>query len=105
MILINYINRLKMRLGLKNPLSETCLRDYRVLHFLRDSNLPKVSRRQRELLAEKQSFSPPSSSFCNILLRFLFQIYFEGLEVFLPGHLLNLSKVFEDFSVNLMIKR
>ena len=31
------------------PFSETCLQYYRVLHFLRDLNLPKVSRQQREL--------------------------------------------------------
>ena len=41
MILINYINQLKMRLGPKHPLSETCLRDYRVLHFFRDLNVLK----------------------------------------------------------------
>ena len=53
MILINYINQLKVRLESKHSLSETCLRDYCILHFLRDLNLPKVSRQQRELLAQK----------------------------------------------------
>ena len=67
MILINYINQLKVRLESKHLLSETCLQDYRALHFLRDLNLPKVSRQQRELLAQKRSFSPLSSSFCDTL--------------------------------------
>ena len=95
MILINYVNQLKVRLGSKHPLSEACLQDYRFLLFLRDSNLPNVSRRQHELVAQKRSFSNPSSSFCNTLLRLLFQNYLGGgggLESFLPGHLPNLSK-------------
>ena len=36
MILINYINHVKVRLESKHLLSETCLQHYRVLHFLRD---------------------------------------------------------------------
>ena len=64
MILINYINQLKVRLESKH------LQYYQVLHFLRDLNLPK------------RSFFPLSSSFCNTLLRFLFQIYSGGWEAF-----------------------
>ena len=92
MILINYINQLKVRQESKHLLSETCLQDYQVLHLLRDLNLPKVSRQQRKLLVQKRSFSPLSSSFCNTLLRFLFQIYSGDWEGFLPGHPPNPSK-------------